>query len=154
MIQFGAVVRLRIGEMRVMMGAEIDCFDGDHRPRQQQQQHQDGSSLDSFIELKTYKPPQNSKQESTLLRFKYPRWWVQSWLGGVPRIALGSRDDRGMLRDIEVRREMHTTGANGVLSYPPFVREIPLLLRRERPLWQEDSASLHLLLVPLYHQEQ
>ncbi len=33
---------------------------------------------------------------------KYPRWWVQSFLAGIPTVVLGCRDNEGML--VEVRR--------------------------------------------------
>ena len=88
-----------------MMGAEIDCFDGERPP-------QGSRAIESYVELKTYKPPMNSRQMNMLLRFKYPRWWVQSWLAGVPRIALGERDEQGTLHAVEVRKERRERGGS------------------------------------------
>jgi RAT1-interacting protein len=50
--------------------------------------------LQSYLELKTYRLPQHPRQERTLYRFKHPKWRLQSFLAGVPRLALGARDDK------------------------------------------------------------
>ena len=50
--------------------------------------------LQSFLELKTYRLPQHPQQQRSLYRFKHPKWWLQSFLAGVPRLALGARDDK------------------------------------------------------------
>ncbi|XP_075264221.1 uncharacterized protein LOC142356142, partial [Convolutriloba macropyga] len=92
--EFAAVVRLRIGNLRVMMGAEMDC--------QIPQTSRNSQDLSSYIELKTAKTPTNQRQRNSLLRFKYPRWWMQSWFAGVTRLAVGNRDEQGMLHTIEV----------------------------------------------------
>ena len=38
--------------------------------------------------------PQNAKQQFNLHKHKHTKWWVQSYLAGVPTLALGGRDDQ------------------------------------------------------------
>ena len=91
--EWGAVVRTRIGRHRIVMGAEIDCYDPQLLPPPEQ-----GSRAApppppaSWLELKTYRIPQAPQQQRTLHRYKHPKWWLQSFLAGVPRLALGGRD--------------------------------------------------------------
>ena len=49
--------------------------------------------LESICELKTLRTPQHRGQESTLFRFKHPKWWIQSYLAGVRHIILGFRGE-------------------------------------------------------------
>jgi hypothetical protein len=37
-----------------------------------------------------------------MARFKYPTWWVQSWLAGVSKIGMGERNTAGELTNVEV----------------------------------------------------
>ncbi|GAB4819664.1 hypothetical protein N2152v2_006710 [Parachlorella kessleri] len=94
--EYCILVRTRLGGIRILLGAEIDCYDptgvcGNKQP-----------GLSSYLELKTYKPPQHPKQQLTLHRNKHPRWWLQSFLAGVPALALGARDDQGLVHKIDL----------------------------------------------------
>lgn len=105
--EYGALVRSRLAQHRLLIDAEIDCFDpaaagqlppAEERQQapggQQQKRQQQPPPLSSYIELKTYKLPQHPGQQRTLHRHKHPKWWLQSFLAGVPRLALGGRDDQ------------------------------------------------------------
>lgn len=72
------VVSLGLGPHRIIMGAEVDCL--------AHSQAQIGP--ESFLELKTVK--QNA---ANLARNQYPKWWLQSFLAGIGKIIVGSRDD-------------------------------------------------------------
>uniref|UniRef100_A0A7S1WYA4 Decapping nuclease n=1 Tax=Tetraselmis chuii TaxID=63592 RepID=A0A7S1WYA4_9CHLO len=37
-----------------------------------------------------------------MARFKYPTWWVQSWLAGVSKIGMGERNTAGELTNVEL----------------------------------------------------
>ncbi|EFN52607.1 hypothetical protein CHLNCDRAFT_138659 [Chlorella variabilis] len=117
--EYGALVRSRLAQHRLLIDAEIDCFDpaaagqlppAEERQQapggQQQKRQQQPPPLSSYIELKTYKLPQHPGQQRTLHRHKHPKWWLQSFLAGVPRLALGGRDDQaracGMVRRIDL----------------------------------------------------
>ncbi len=66
------------------MAAEIDCYDPCYS---------DGDDpVGSYVEVKTHRAPRSARASSTLYGLKYPRWWVQSWLAGVRRIAVGAWD--------------------------------------------------------------
>eukprot|EP00873_Tetraselmis_striata_P020958 jgi/Tetstr1/441222/TSEL_029478.t1 len=91
--EFAAVMRIRLGAHRIMMGAEMDCcWEG-------MEGEAEGAA---YVELKTFKTPRHRGQWNTLARLKYPTWWVQSWLAGVSRIGMGERDERGQLVDVQV----------------------------------------------------
>lgn len=40
------------------------------------------------------------KQQQSAQKYKYPKWWVQSLLGGIPRIVVGYWTDSGMLQEL------------------------------------------------------
>ena len=108
--EFGLLLRTRIAQHRIFLGAEIDCYDpavaaGSQRgssgsqgqqagqQQQQQQQQQQLPPLAAMLELKTYREPSRPQQWRNIHRFRHPKWWLQSFLAGVPRLALGARDD-------------------------------------------------------------
>jgi len=84
--EFCAVMRTRIGNLRIVLAAEVDGCDGEN---------------DEFVELKTSRTPQHPGQIRTLLKFKYPRWWLQSWLAGIKHILVGSWTSNGQLEQIQ-----------------------------------------------------
>lgn len=107
--EFGMLIRTRIGPHRIFMGAEMDCHDADAwqppaagggAPQQgtAQQGTQQGAAhlppLSCLLELKTYKQPAHAGQQRNVYRFKHPKWWLQSFLAGVPRLVLGARDEQ------------------------------------------------------------
>lgn len=80
--EFGSVLHVHLGDHRMVMAAEIDCFD---------QQYSGGDDpVPGYVELKTHRVPQSDRATATLYGIKYARWWVQSWLAGVRRIAVGA----------------------------------------------------------------
>ncbi|KAI3430830.1 hypothetical protein D9Q98_009241 [Chlorella vulgaris] len=125
--EFGLLIRTRIGPHRLLLGAEMDCYDPQQgqaptaapapaassqreapersaQPPSGQQglAQQQLPSLSSCVELKTYRMPQHPGQQRTLYRHKHPKWWLQSFLAGVPRLALGARDDEGMVHRVDL----------------------------------------------------
>jgi hypothetical protein len=49
--QFAAVMRIRLGQHRIMMGAEMDCCEAKEAAGE-------GGAAASYIELKTFKTPE------------------------------------------------------------------------------------------------
>ena len=109
--EFGVVVATRLGPHRLLMGAEVDCY----LPPTSTHSSSSGrasaisnavsscgggsaspgaAGLPSYLELKTYRIPQHRGQQVTLYRHKYAKWWLQSFLAGVPTLGLGGRDDQ------------------------------------------------------------
>ncbi|KAJ9513141.1 hypothetical protein QJQ45_029370 [Haematococcus lacustris] len=91
--EFSALVRLGLGKHRILMAAEVDCSTSDQAVEEVQ--------LERLRELKTFKLPEHKGQERTLKGSKWPRWWLQSFLAGVPVIVAGGRDAEGTLRRVE-----------------------------------------------------
>ncbi|KAL3679956.1 hypothetical protein R1sor_022912 [Riccia sorocarpa] len=91
-VEFCAVIRTKIGPHRFIMGAEMDCYE----------QGRDGRK--TFIELKTSREL-DARTVDRFEREKLLKFWIQSFLAGVPRIVCGFRDDQGIL----VRTEMMST---------------------------------------------
>lgn len=80
--EFGSVLHVHLGDHRMIMAAEIDCFDPEY---------QGGDDpVAGYVELKTHRTPRSQGAVATLYGVKYARWWVQSWLAGVRRIAVGA----------------------------------------------------------------
>jgi RAT1-interacting protein len=95
----GALVRARLGAHRLLMGAEIDCYDpgvcsaaGGGAP----------PPLSSFREVKTCRQPTHRGQWRTMYKHRHPKWWVQSFLAGVTHLVLGFRDDGGVVQQVDV----------------------------------------------------
>ena len=88
------LISTRVGALRVLLGAEIDCCDAGEPSTAPL------SALSSLRELKTFKQPQHRGQWRTQHRLKHPKWWLQSHLAGVPALVLGARDDSGIVHAI------------------------------------------------------
>eukprot|EP00210_Caulerpa_lentillifera_P006433 g6145.t1 len=93
--EFAVVVETKLNQTNYAIAGEVDCFDeallgtsGD-------------LELSSLIELKTSKAPENERKQLNNQRFKYPKWWLQSTILGVPRVVVGYWRDDGQLIDIQ-----------------------------------------------------
>ncbi|BFI39979.1 RAT1-interacting protein [Marchantia polymorpha subsp. ruderalis] len=91
-VEYCAVIRTKIGPHRFVMGAEMDCYDIGR----------DGKK--TYIELKTNREL-DARTIDRFEREKLLKFWIQSFLAGVPRIVCGFRDDDGRI----VRTEMMST---------------------------------------------
>mmetsp|Transcript_21324 Transcript_21324/g.46770 ORF Transcript_21324/g.46770 Transcript_21324/m.46770 type:complete len:441 (-) Transcript_21324:127-1449(-) len=137
--EYCAVMRIRIGGLRIMFGAEIDCCDvkGIFRPPGGRAKPQR-----EYIEFKTHRLPQHPGQHKTLLRFKYPRWWLQSWLAGVPRMLVGGWDQGGVLRQMEViaTTDLPKLSARGGHAWDPWQC---ILFLHAVATWMQRLAKQH-----------
>ncbi|XP_056687072.1 NAD-capped RNA hydrolase DXO1 isoform X2 [Spinacia oleracea] len=77
-VEYCAVIKTKLGAHRILMGAEMDCCDSTD----------DGRKF--YVELKT-------SREERYEREKLLKFWIQSFLAGVPYIVVGFRDDAGRL---------------------------------------------------------
>ncbi|KAL8972837.1 MAG: hypothetical protein Q9183_000312 [Haloplaca sp. 2 TL-2023] len=91
--QYCSVVKTGIGKSKLILGGEVDAV-WDTKPS--------GNSTDpiNWVELKTAATPHSDrdilKYERKLLKF-----WVQSFLLGVPKIIVGFRSKDGVLESLE-----------------------------------------------------
>ncbi|OQE07030.1 hypothetical protein PENVUL_c015G06718 [Penicillium vulpinum] len=103
--QYCSVVRTEIGNVRMILGGEVDAIWDSKPPRKE--------DPINWVELKTSAQIRNDrdmiKYERKLLKF-----WAQSFLLGVPKIIVGFRDENGICRSLE---ELDTASIPGkVLS--------------------------------------
>jgi len=75
-VEFCSVFKLKIGDSKVVLGAEIDCYDGEEG---------EGSEAphSKYVEIKTSKAIEHGGQRKTFER-KLLKYWIQSFLAGVP----------------------------------------------------------------------
>ncbi|CAK9173332.1 unnamed protein product [Ilex paraguariensis] len=108
-IEYCSVIKTKLGAHRILMGAEMDCCDSTD----------DGRRF--YVELKTSREL-NYHTEERYEREKLLKFWIQSFLAGVPFIVIGFRDDSGRLvrterlrtKDITHRVKMKNYWQGGV----------------------------------------
>ncbi|KAG9134002.1 hypothetical protein Leryth_004702 [Lithospermum erythrorhizon] len=83
-VEFCSVLKTKLGAHRILMGAEMDCCDSTD----------DGKRF--YVELKTSRELEYHTEER-FEREKLLKFWIQSFLAGVPYIVIGYRDDAGRL---------------------------------------------------------
>lgn len=93
--KYFAVMKRNLGHHRILCSAEVDGVD----PKQERR-HKPSSML-PYIELKTSRLITSDRQEANFRRFKLIKWYLQSYLAGIPRIICGFRDDDGIVRELE-----------------------------------------------------
>ncbi|KAJ9124109.1 hypothetical protein QFC22_000904 [Naganishia vaughanmartiniae] len=102
-VQWCCVAKSKIGPVRLYMGGEVDCVEG--------QWHRD---LKQCVELKTNMAISDGRQRYNFER-KLMKHWAQSYLLGVPKIEIGFRDAQGILISTEtfmtsqIPRTIHKT---------------------------------------------
>ena len=83
----------------IYLGAEIDAYDP-------VEAHSNSSDVDSIPlmsslrEIKTFTRPEHPGQWRTTYTYRHPKWWLQSYLAGVPAVVLGARDKHGIIHEI------------------------------------------------------
>eukprot|EP00742_Colponemidia_sp_Colp-10_P005488 GILJ01005863.1.p1 GENE.GILJ01005863.1~~GILJ01005863.1.p1 ORF type:complete len:378 (-),score=34.54 GILJ01005863.1:80-1213(-) len=85
-VEYCTIVKTCIGSHRIVLAAEIDCV-----------MPSDGK----YVELKTSKVIQSDRDRDIFAKRKMLTFWIQSYLAGVPYIACGFRDDRGIITGVQ-----------------------------------------------------
>lgn len=83
-VEFCSVIKTKLGAHRIIMGAEMDCCDATD----------DGRRF--YVELKTSRELDYHTVEA-FEKEKLLRFWIQSFLAGVPYVVVGFRNDAGVL---------------------------------------------------------
>ena len=81
-LEFCSVVSFQIGEIGVVIGAEIDCRDAGSPPGQP-------VGATAYRELKTCRQLLHDRQVFSFERYKLSKWWIQSFLAGVEHVDVG-----------------------------------------------------------------
>lgn len=89
--EFCSLVRLRVGRHRLLMSAEIDCYEPPPPGGGT------ANVLHGYRELKTLAVPRTAAQHARVKGQRLLKYWIQSYLAGVPELFLGFRSDRGQL---------------------------------------------------------
>ncbi|KAL9091864.1 MAG: hypothetical protein Q9165_004615 [Trypethelium subeluteriae] len=100
--QYCSVVRTGIGGKMLILGGEVDGI-WDAKPADL------GQGI-NWVELKTTSKPNKSPGGMLTYERKLLKYWIQSFLLGVPKIIVGFRDGRGILVGQE---ELETTKIPG-----------------------------------------
>lgn len=93
--QYISVVTTGIGKVRTLLAGEVDCV-WDYLPDEK-----DDDVLSHYVELKTSRAIDKPHQVATFEK-KLFRTWAQCFLLGIKRIVYGFRDDKHILRDVEI----------------------------------------------------
>lgn len=72
--EYCGVFECKLGDLKMIVGAELDC-----------------RKENSYVELKTFRQLETSKDQYVFERFKLLQFWIQSYLVGVPYIQCGFR---------------------------------------------------------------
>ncbi|KAF7993026.1 hypothetical protein HCN44_005807 [Aphidius gifuensis] len=94
--EFDCVFTTRLNDKKILYGAEVDGLYSNEKINEP-------LPLDrlSFVELKTSKTIYNNHQQRTLEKYKFLRWWCQSFLVGIEDILCGFRNDNGIIESIQ-----------------------------------------------------
>ncbi|KAL2348217.1 hypothetical protein Fmac_002217 [Flemingia macrophylla] len=103
-VEFCSVIKTKLGPHRILMGAEMDCCDSTNEGKK------------FYVELKT-SCELNYHTEERFEREKLLKFWIQSFLAGVPYIVIGFRDDAGRLVRTERLRTKDITQRVKMKSY-------------------------------------
>lgn len=102
--QWVSVVKSNLNGNRLILGGEVDCIDPNafnhhrHQLAHNSDQPSETVPIDQFIEIKTSIMPASDRDHWNLYRFKMLKFWLQSYLLGVPKIHVGLRDRSGIVR--------------------------------------------------------
>ena len=91
-----AVVRAGVGRHRLILGGEVDCWDGQTE------------GLGGYAELKTTRIMETASW--CVSSATSPKWWAQSFAVGVRRIIVGFRDDDGAVRKLQTLETLKLPG--------------------------------------------
>ena len=86
--------------LHLYIGAEIDAYEDAGPISQTCDEQSEPPPVECLRELKTFRKPAHPGQKRTLYGLKYPKWWLQSYLVGVPSLILGARNEDGIVEEI------------------------------------------------------
>lgn len=121
--QYCSVVRTGVGSTLLCLGGEVDAV-WDAKP-----QHPDGKQAIHWVELKTSADIQ-SERDLEFFEKKLLKFWIQSFLLGVPTIVVGFRSRHGRLVRVE---EIATEGIPGTVRQRAQQAQ-------KRPPWDGDTC--------------
>ncbi|KAL3497638.1 hypothetical protein ACH5RR_040370 [Cinchona calisaya] len=103
-VEYCSVIKTKLGAHRILMGAEMDCCDSTDEGRR------------FYVELKTSRELDYHTEER-FEREKLLKFWIQTFLAGVPYVVIGFRDDAGRLVRTERLRTKDVTARVKMKNY-------------------------------------
>lgn len=107
-VQWCSVVKTKISDMRIILGAEVDCVRGTSMcspaPRCGPEGHSGSftGQPNTFVELKTTQVLRRGNEvDRERFRAKLLKFWAQSFLLGIPEIVVGYRTHQGRIATYE-----------------------------------------------------
>ncbi|XP_052737317.1 decapping nuclease DXO homolog [Bicyclus anynana] len=107
--EFSLVFTTHLNNHKIVYGAEMDgirCDKSPVPPFPNAERNPDKIieylSSNEFIELKTNRHIEFSRQEINFKRFKTKKWWCQSFLVGIDTLLCGYRNDDGIVEELKV----------------------------------------------------
>lgn len=87
--EFCAILLLELADIVIVMAAECDC----------EEVSQGGQRR--YVELKTSKLLREQRDFVSFEKYKLLKFWLQSFLAGVPKIVVGFREENGVVQQIQ-----------------------------------------------------
>eukprot|EP00939_MAST-03C_sp_MAST-3C-sp1_P000861 g861.t1 len=85
---YNAVRSVDVGNLRLVLCGEVDCYSAE-------------PWRENFLELKTSKLIRNERARRSFEKHKLMKYWAQSFSIGVPRVVVGFRDDKGIVKKVQ-----------------------------------------------------
>jgi len=108
-VEFCSIVKTRLNQKRLILAAEIDCFEEGSSSRKQTEEESESTKkigkFEERIELKTYSIV-TPKNDYNFRRKKLLHFFVQSFMAGVPRIICGFRNENGVVQILDTIRTL------------------------------------------------
>ena len=98
--EFCSIVQLSIEKVKLLMAAEIDCV-ADKAPSGAAASAPGAPVAKGYVELKTSKIMSSQRDTENFERHKLLKFWLQSFLAGVPSVIVGFRDEGGQVRELK-----------------------------------------------------
>ncbi|CAG9575853.1 unnamed protein product [Danaus chrysippus] len=108
--EFSLVFTTNLNRHKIVYGAEMDGIRCDQShvslppSSKNPQEVLKYLSTKNFVELKTNRHIEFSRQELNFKKFKTIKWWCQSFLTGVETILCGCRNDSGIVEELKMYR--------------------------------------------------
>lgn len=90
--EFCSISSCQIAQHRVLLSSEIDCTMGDPKNTE--------NPIRDYLELKTMNEVTENHKLRNMYKYRFPKYWLQSFYAGVPTIMLGLRSKDSIVTDV------------------------------------------------------
>eukprot|EP00833_Pecoramyces_ruminatium_P009732 jgi/Orpsp1_1/1183764/evm.model.c7180000086646.1 len=131
--EYGIIVKSNLNNLRLIMGAEVDCAEKRFSQNDMQK---------PYVELKSTKVLNNSKDEMSFERYKLLKFWAQSYLVGIPKIIIAFRDN-----DLKVQKvtSMKTLNIPHVVNQHQKERNQNLRMEQIHDISKDSNKGHHFI---------